>query len=169
MAIADPADRELIYDWNSRGREGRISSKPVEFYDETLRDGIQCPSVVDPSIEDKLRILHLMDSLGIHWADIGLPGAGPRAVDDVERLAREIVDEGLSIRPSCAARTVVRDIEPIVDVSQRVGRAIEVMAFIGSSPIRQYAENWDLDLIMVRSAEAIDFAVSNDLPCTYVT
>jgi len=162
--------QDLIFDWNASERDGRrISNKAVEFYDETLRDGIQCPSVVDPSIEDKVRLVHLMDSLGIHWADIGLPGAGPRAVEDVERLAREIVDNDLSIKPSCAARTVIKDIEPIVEVSQRVGVAIEVMAFIGSSPIRQFTEAWDVELIRKRSAEAIEFAVRNDLPCTYVT
>ena len=162
--------QDLIYNWNATERRGRrISSKPFEFYDETLRDGIQCPSVVDPTIEDKIRLVHLMDSLGIHWADIGLPGAGPRAVEDVETLAREIVDNNLAIKPSCAARTVVKDIEPIVEVSQRVGVAIEVMAFIGSSPIRQYTENWDVELIRKRSSEAIDFAVKHDLPCTFVT
>ncbi len=162
--------QDLIYNWNATERRGRrISSKPFEFYDETLRDGIQCPSVVDPTIEDKIRLVHLMDSLGIHWADIGLPGAGPRAVEDVETMAREIVDNNLAIKPSCAARTVVKDIEPIVEVSQRVGVAIEVMAFIGSSPIRQYTENWDVELIRKRSSEAIDFAVKHDLPCTFVT
>ena len=160
----------LIYDWNTSERGGRrISTRPVEFYDETLRDGIQCPSVVDPPIGDKIRLVHLMDSLGIHWADIGLPGAGARASEDVETLAREIVDNKLSIKPSCAARTVIKDIEPIVEISQRVGVAIEVMAFIGSSPIRQYTESWDVELIRKRSADAIDFAVKNGLPCTFVT
>jgi 2-isopropylmalate synthase len=162
--------QDLIYDWNATERGGRrISSKKFEFYDETLRDGIQCPSVVDPTIDDKIRLVHLMDSLGIHWCDIGLPGAGPRAVEDVETLAREIVDNKLAIKPSCAARTVIKDIQPIVDVSQRVGVEIEVMAFIGSSPIRQYTENWDVELIRKRSADAIEFAVKNDLPCTFVT
>ncbi|MEZ5318643.1 MAG: LeuA family protein [Vicinamibacterales bacterium] len=137
--------------------------------DETLRDGLQSPSVRTPSIEHKIRLLHLMDALGMDTADIGLPGAGPHVVQDVERLAREIVDAKLAIRPNCAARTVIADIRPIVEVAQRTGIAIECCAFIGSSPIRQYAEDWTLDRLERLSAEAITFAVAEGLPVMYVT
>ncbi len=160
---------ELIYDWNAIERVAPLSSRPFTFYDETLRDGIQSPSVTDPPIEDKIEILHLMDALGIEHCDIGLPGAGPRAVADVTRLAREIVDARLSIKPSCAARTHLNDIRPVVEISQAVGIEIEVMAFIGSSPIRQYTEDWDLSRMLRMSAEAIDLGVHNGLPVTYVT
>jgi 2-isopropylmalate synthase len=141
----------------------------VEFDDETLRDGLQSPSVIDPPIEKKLEILHLMDSLGIEAADIGLPGAGPRAVQDVTRLAKEIADCRLSIRPNCAARTVRADIEPIIDISEKVGIPIEVGAFIGSSPIRQYAEGWSLEMMLTATEDAVKFAVSHGLPVMYVT
>jgi 2-isopropylmalate synthase len=162
-------DREgLIYDWNHAGRE-RATARRVEFDDETLRDGLQSPSVTDPPIEKKIEILHLMDSLGIDSADIGLPGAGPRAVADVTRLAREIVDCKLDIRPNCASRTVRADIEPIVDISQKVGIAIEACTFIGSSPIRQYAEGWSLEMMLTATEDAVKFAASHDLPVMYVT
>ena len=162
-------DREgLIYDWNHAGRE-RASARRVEFDDETLRDGLQSPSVTDPPIEKKIEILHLMDSLGIDSADIGLPGAGPRAVADVTRLAQEIVDCKLDIRPNCASRTVRADIEPIVDISQKVGIAIEACTFIGSSPIRQYAEGWSLEMMLTATEDAVKFAASHDLPVMYVT
>ena len=169
MGYDNERPSDLIYDWNTRDREGRLSPRGVEFLDETLRDGIQCTSAVDPPIEDKVRILRLMSSLGIHAADLGLPGAGGRVAEDVERLVREIVDAGLAIRPACAARTVIADLEPIVAISDRVGTPIEVMAFIGSSPIRQYVEDWDIDLLVRRTAEAVDFVVGHGLPCTYVT
>ena len=158
----------MIYDWNHAGRE-RVSARRVEFDDETLRDGLQSPSVTDPPIEKKIEILHLMDSLGIDSADIGLPGAGPRAVADVTRLAREIVDCKLDIRPNCASRTVRADIEPIVDISQKVGIAIEACTFIGSSPIRQYAEGWSLEMMLTATEDAVKFAASHDLPVMYVT
>src|SRR5215469_18333842 len=122
---------DLIYDWNAVGRE-QITFARVEFDDETLRDGLQSPSVTDPSIEKKIEILHLMDSLGIDSADIGLPGAGPRAVADVTRLAKEIADCKLDVRPNCAARTVIADIQPIIDISEKVGIPIEACTFIGS-------------------------------------
>ncbi len=163
-------ESELIYDWNTLdGSFDYSTRRGVQLNDETLRDGLQSPSVTDPCIEDKVRLLHLMADLGIASADIGLPGAGPRAVADVEALAREIVQNRLPIEPNCAARTVRADLQPIVDVSQRVGIAIEAAAFIGSSPIRQYAEDWTLDRMLRATEDAVTFAVSNGLPVMYVT
>ncbi len=159
----------LIYDWNKVGATAQAPAQRIEFDDETLRDGLQSPSVTDPPIEAKLRILHLMDALGIDTADIGLPGAGPRAAADVERLAREIVDGRLKIRPNCAARTHRNDIQPIIDISERVGLPIEACTFIGSSPIRRYAEDWTLDHLLRLTEEAVTFAVEHGLPVMYVT
>src|SRR5260370_15206736 len=132
-----PDESQLIYDWNTVDAPPK-PARPVSVHDETLRDGIQGPSVRDPDIEHKLRFLHLADELGVGSIDLRLPGSGPRAVADVERLAQEIPDHGLRIKPLCAARTLEVDIRPVVEISQRVGIPIEVAAFIGSSPIRQY-------------------------------
>lgn len=163
-------DRELIYDWNRAGGGDLQPARPrVELDDETLRDGLQSPSVRSPSIDEKLRILHMMAELGIETADIGLPGAGAHVVEDVLHLAREIVDARLQIAPNCAARTVIQDIEPIVDISQKVGIPIEACCFLGSSPIRQYAENWDLERMLRLTQRAVSFAVGHDLPVMYVT
>jgi 2-isopropylmalate synthase len=159
---------ELIYDWNRAGAE-LMTQRRVAFDDETLRDGLQSPSVTDPPIDRKIELLHLMDALGIDTADIGLPGAGPRAVADVERLAREIADCKLDITPNCASRTVIADIQPIVDISQKVGIAIEACTFIGSSFIRQYAENWQLEMMLTATEEAVKFAAGHGLPVMYVT
>ncbi len=165
-----PSESELIYDWNRIGDgDLRAARGKVELDDETLRDGLQSPSVRNPSIEDKLKILHLIAALGIESADIGLPGAGPHVVRDVERLAREIVEQRLKIAPNCAARTVIADVQPIVEISQRTGLAIEAACFIGSSPIRQYAEGWTLDHMLRLSHEAVEFAVKEGLPVMFVT
>ncbi len=161
---------DLIYDWNSAPgafdytRVGRI-----ELDDETLRDGMQSPSVLDPPIEAKLEILNLMVALGIHTADIGLPGAGPRAVADVRALAREIAGNRLPIGANCAARTVRADVEPIARISQETGIPIEACTFIGSSPIRQYAEGWTLDRMLQATEDAVTFATAEGLPVMYVT
>jgi 2-isopropylmalate synthase len=160
---------DLIYDWNEVGRKGRLIPKAVTFFDETLRDGLQNPSVADPSIEAKLELVHLMAKIGIHAADIGLPGSSQRAFDDVLRICREITDNRLPLRVACAGRTVVADITPMIEISQRAGIPVEIYAFIGSSPIRQLAEEWDLELIARRSAEAIDVGVKAGLPVCYVT
>jgi 2-isopropylmalate synthase len=160
---------DLIYDWNEVGRKGRLIPKDISFFDETLRDGLQNPSVADPNIESKLKLLHLMAKIGIQVADIGLPGSSKRAFDDVLRMCREITDNKLPIRVACAGRTIVSDITPMIEISQRAGIPVEIYAFIGSSPIRQLAEEWDAELIAQRSAEAIDVGVKAGLPVAYVT
>ena len=159
---------ELIHDWNT-GDEPAAAPRVLMLDDETLRDGLQSPSVIDPPIEAKIRLLHLMERLGIDTAAVGLPGAGPRAEADVERLCREIVDAKLGIQPNCAARTMIRDIEPIVRIAQATGSKIEACLFIGSSPIRQYAEGWDEEFLLRQSAEGIRYAVDAGLPVMYVT
>jgi 2-isopropylmalate synthase len=168
MALMD--EKDLIYDWNTvSGTFDWSRIKRVELDDETLRDGLQNPSVKDPPISDKIRLLHLMDQLGIHTVDVGLPGAGPRAVEAVTALAREIVSSKLAIRPNAAARTVVADVVPIAKISQQVGIPIEACTFIGSSPIRQYAEDWTLDRMLRVTQEAVGFAVREGLPVMFVT
>ncbi len=163
-------ESELIYDWNrASGIELQPPRGKVELDDETLRDGLQSPSVRNPTIEEKLKILHLLTSVGIDGADIGLPAAGKRVFDDVLCLAREIADESLPIVPNAAARTVISDIEPIVEISQEAGVALEVAAFIGSSPIRQYAEGWGIDRLLKLTEEAVKFCTDNGLPAMYVT
>jgi 2-isopropylmalate synthase len=162
-------EADLIHDWNSLDVGFDYRRARVDLNDETLRDGLQSPSVTDPSPNAKVRLLHLMADLGINSADIGLPGAGARAVDQVRSLAWEIANSRLPIAPNCAARTVVKDIEPIAQISQETGLAIEAATFIGSSPIRQYTEDWTLDRMLKVSEEAISFAVRQNLPVMYVT
>src|SRR6266699_2960030 len=165
-------ERDLIYDWNRAGEGGAAfdwSRVRVDLNDETLRDGLQSPSVRDPALDVKKRLLHLMADLGIVAADIGLPGAGPRVLEQVRALATEIRDARLPLAPNCAARTVIADVEPIVRVTDEVGITIEAATFIGSSPIRQYAEDWTLDRILRSSEEAVTYAVKHGLPVMYVT
>src|SRR5512141_1785818 len=162
-------ERELIHDWNEAGERYERPAYPIQFDDETLRDGLQSPSVNSPTIDQKIELLHLMDRLGIDTADIGLPGAGPHVVRDVTRLAQEIRDSNLRIKANCAARTLQQDITPVIEVSQKVGIPIEVCTFIGSSPIRQFAENWTVDVMLRHTEEAITYAVGHDLPVMYVT
>jgi len=156
----------LIYDWN----HDAAGARPVAMLDdETLRDGLQSPSVRNPTIDEKIAILHRMNALGIDTADIGLPGAGPHVARDVERLARAIGEGQLTIRANCAARTMVTDIKPIAEIQQRTGVPIECGAFIGSSPIRQYAEGWSVDFLRKCTEDALSFAARENLDVMYVT
>jgi isopropylmalate/homocitrate/citramalate synthase len=160
---------ELIYDWNRLYPQSLRPPGPVLLTDETLRDGLQSPSVRDPSIEQKIEILHLMESLGINSLDLGLPGAGPRAVEHVTALAREIVAHKMKIRPYCAARTHENDIRPIAEIVQKTGLPIEAATFLGSSPIRRYTEGWTSDFLLQTTEKAVQYAVSLGLEVMYVT
>ena len=163
------SERDLIYDWNTAGGPAPPPPRRVEVVDETLRDGLQSPSVTDPPIEEKLRALHFQAKLGVHGNDIGLPGAGPRARESTLALAREIVSAKLRIEPYCAARTHRSDIDPIIEITQKTGLRIEAATFIGSSPIRQYAEGWDLDRLLRITEEAVSYAIAHGVPVLYVT
>src|SRR3984885_7767263 len=160
---------ELIYDWNGNHPPELKSPGPVLLNDESLRDGLQSPSVRDPSIAEKIEILHLMESLGIDSLDLGLPGAGPRAVEAVTALAREIVANKMKIRANCAARTHENDIRPIAEIVQKTGLRIEAATFIGSSPIRRYTEGWTDDFLLQTTETAVKLAVSLGLDVMYVT
>jgi 2-isopropylmalate synthase len=160
---------ELIYDWNRFYPESLRPSHPVLLNDESLRDGLQSPSVRDPSIQEKINILHLMEAIGINSLDLGLPGAGPRAVEHVEALAREIAGSRMKIQANCAARTHENDIRPIAEIVQRTGLNIEAATFLGSSPIRRYTEGWSDDFLLQTTEKAVKFAVSLGLKVMYVT
>ncbi len=163
-----PEETELVYDWNGSPQIDP-SVRRIELDDETLRDGLQSPSIRSPSIEKKLEILHLIADIGVDAADVGLPAANRSTFDAVLRLTQEIVDHKLPIEPNAAARTMISDIEPIVEISQRAGIAVEVAAFIGSSPIRQYAEEWDMDRLLKLTEDAVRFGADHGLPVMYVT
>ncbi len=159
----------IIYDWNEVARRGRVIRRPFKVLDETLRDGIQSPSVRNPTIGDKLEILHLMEACGIDVADIGLPGAGQQAVDDVTRLCEEIRDAKLAILPNCAARTHPADVGAVVDIAHKTGVPLEICAFIGSSPIRQLVEGWDLAKMQGLVREAVRIGVRGGCKVSFVT
>src|SRR5947207_10262251 len=160
---------ELIYDWNRVLPKSLQTAVPVLLNDETLRDGLQSPSVRDPSIPEKIKILHLMEALGINSLDLGLPGAGPRALEHSEALAREIARHKMKIRANCAARTHENDIRPIADIVQRTGLNVAAATFIGSSPIRRYTEGWTEEFLLQTTEKAVKYAVSLGLEVTYVT
>lgn len=159
---------DLIHDWNKTGRTFH-PERPLQFDDETLRDGLQSPAVSDPPLDQKIDLVERMDQLGIHTANLGLPGAGGRPREDILRIAKHIADRKLRIGANVACRTVVTDIEPVVEMTQKAGIPIEVCAFIGSSYIRQYAEDWTLERMLQNTREALTFARKHNLPVMYVT
>ncbi len=168
----EPRASELIYDWNARNRRGPLSplkDRKVSFFDETLRDGIQSPSVRDPSLEEKQEILRLTASLGVDAVDLGLPGAGARAIADVSALIDYAERHKLGIEYACAARTHEKDINAVADIADKTGKTIWVYAFLGSSPIRLYTENWQVSTLLERTREAAELCRKRGLPMCFVT
>jgi len=166
---ANPNDtHELIYDWNLVDAPEKPKQR-IMVTDETLRDGLQSPSITHPEIQDKVYLLYLMNDLGIDAADLGLCGAGEKFKYHVSVLAREIVKQKMPIQPQSAARSVISDIAPIVDVSQEAGIPIEACIFVGTSPIRQFAEGWDINFLLKQTEESVSFAVKNQIPVMFVT
>lgn len=161
-------DSDIVYDWNVEGN-ALFGMRAVEIHDETLRDGIQCPSVTDPPIEVKKQAIRLMAQLGVHSVNVGLPGAGQRAVDDSTVLVEMVRDERLPINVGCAARTHPNDIRPIIEISQKTGVPIEIFTFLGSSPIRMLAESWEEDRLESLTRAAVKLGVGAGLPTTFVT
>ncbi len=156
----DRDEQALLHDWNTVGSHDDLSGRVLELDDETLRDGLQSPSVRMPTLPEKIEILHAIANLGIQAADIGYPGASQSVLDDVVGLAREIDKEGLAVAPNCAGRTVPADIYPIAEAQERSGVPIEAALFLGSSPIRQYVEGWDVDFLLKTTHEAVPLARS---------
>lgn len=154
---------DLIHDWN----RDPAPSFEIQLDDETLRDGLQSPSAKNPSLDEKLELVTLMDRLGIHTANVGLPGASAKAREEILTLCRAMT--GMSITPNVACRTLISDIAPAAEMAQETGAPVEVCAFIGSSPIRQYAEGWELEKMVQLSRDAVAFCTKEELPCMFVT
>jgi 2-isopropylmalate synthase len=159
---------DLLFDWNAAGPVAVPRPSAISFDDETLRDGLQSPSVTHPPVEERLRFLALAAAVGVTAADVGLPGAGARAAAEVEAICRAIVAERLPIVPNCAARTRERDIAPVLEIIQRLGRPLEIMLFLASSPLRRRVEGWSRDDLARRTEQSVGLAVRGGAVVTFV-
>ena len=166
-------EQNLIYDWNTVDYEySRDSSNhphDVWFDDETLRDGLQSPSALNPTIEQKIELLTYMEKLEIQKVDLGLPGAGPFHLEHIDAMLSHIKENDFKIRPGAAVRTLMHDIEPLVELQSKHEMQIQASAFLGTSPIRQFTEGWTMDKLVATMEKAVSFAVENDIPVMFVT
>jgi len=156
----------LIYDWNML-ETATLNLGEVTVDDETLRDGLQSPSVNEPSLDEKIEILESMVAMGIRRGDLGLPMSSQ--LEDIRGLLRYIVNNDIPFSPGLAVRTVIQDIEHVARLQQEFGIPIKAEAFLGCSRIRQMVEGWDLDFLVKSAVNAVEFAQSHDIPMMFVT
>jgi 2-isopropylmalate synthase len=159
--------QDLIHDWNA-DEPGGGSRRPL-FHDETLRDGLQSPSVTDPDIPAKRDLLHRLARLGVDAIDLGMPSAGPKAMASVKALMIEIRDHRLPLEPSVAVRTLEAELAQVAEIQQRVGLPLQASTFLGSSPIRMDVEGWDLEYLVTLTRHAVTFCRRNNLRVIFVT
>ena len=62
----------------------------IQLYDTTLRDGMQGEGM-SLSAEEKLRVAHRLDALGVHLIEAGFPASNPKELELFELLARRDV------------------------------------------------------------------------------
>lgn len=160
--------RELIFDWNTT-RERRPSAPSVAVLDDTLRDGLQNASVRKPSLDERKDLLRRLARLGVEAVNLGLPAASTVAFEETLWLCQTLAEERSTLRVACAGRTLVTDMQPIVELRDRTGLPIEAHCFVGSSPIRLLTEAWTAGDLEKRSAEALDTVVRAGLEATFVT
>lgn len=166
-------EQNLIHDWNlvdyDYSRDASNHPHGVWFDDETLRDGLQSPSAVNPTIEQKIELITYMERIGIQKADLGLPGAGPFHREHIDAMLNHIKDNDFQLRPGAAVRTLMSDIEPLVDLQVKHEMQIQASAFLGTSPIRQFTEGWTIEKLLSTMEKAVSYAVDNDVPVMFVT
>jgi 2-isopropylmalate synthase len=163
------ANTGLVFDWNNLPAAPPRPAGRVLLADESLRDGLQSASVRQPAISEKIPMLHYMESLGIAHVNLGFPGSGEQAARDTAELGREMVRSKMNLKAYCAARTVEKDITAISEASERSGLPMQAAIFIGSSPVRQQVEGWDVDFLLRTSEKAIRYALSLGLEVMFVT
>ncbi len=156
---------ELINEW----QEETLSPLAVEIDDETLRDGRQSSYIKQPNLSERQQLLHLMDKLGIHHADIGFPQNSDKELEAVTSLAKYKADNNLRISLSCAGRTCEEDVVAISRAQETSGVHFEADLFIGSSEIRKVIHEWNLADMRKKVAQSISLAVKNNLSVMFVT
>ena len=171
MKILD--EGKLIHDWNlidyEYSRNPSNHPHDIWFDDETLRDGLQSPSALNPTIDQKIELISYMERIGIQKADLGLPGAGPFHREHIDAMLAHIKENDFQLRPGAAVRTLMHDIEPLVEMQAKYEMEIQASAFLGTSPIRQYTEGWTMDKLISTMEKAVSYAVDNDVPVMFVT
>ncbi|NUQ76450.1 MAG: 2-isopropylmalate synthase [Polyangiaceae bacterium] len=157
--------KEYLHNWNAVDAP---ALKRVEIDDETLRDGLQSPSVTHPSVEVKRKCLRYMVDLGIQRADIGLPMSAQ--LSDIRALLSTIVEENLPITPGLAVRTVISDFETVAKLRDEFpSLPIKANAFLAMSRLRMWAEEWEWSQVLDRAISSVAWAKSHGVPVMFVT
>lgn len=166
--------KSLIFDWNvpdntDDNNNNANTTKSIEINDETLRDGLQAPGIDNPNVEKKIKIVQLISEMNINAACVGFPSSNGIMYKDVEQIIKFVIENKIKLQIGCAARTVEKDIKPIIELSQKYGIPLDANVFVATSPIRQYIEGWDIGHILGLVRKSVSFAVKNNINVCFIT
>lgn len=105
--------------------------KKVEIYDTTLRDGAQAEGI-SFSVNDKLKIISLLDKLGIDYIEAGWPGANPKDIEVFERLKSLKLNHAKITSFGCTRRAGIKASEDTV-LKSLLDSGTEIVTIFGKT------------------------------------
>ncbi len=153
-------EKGLVHNWAIEEGLTKVLPEKVYIWEETLRDGEQTPGV-HFTPEEKLEIALLMDEMGVHIADVGIP-----VVSDEEKKAVSLIaKQGLKMRINGAARTVKGDVDAVIDCDTD-----EISIFVAASNVHlKHKLQMTKDQVYDIATEMVEYARDHGMPVAFVT
>lgn len=105
--------------------------KKVTLYDTTLRDGTQGEGI-SLSVDDKLKIAHRLDKLGVHYIEGGWPGSNPKDMEFFKKIQTQKLENARIVAFGSTCRPEVNP-EDDASIQSIVESGVEVTAVFGKS------------------------------------
>jgi isopropylmalate/homocitrate/citramalate synthase len=132
----------------------------VFIWDETLREGVQTPTVFLTYVE-KVKLAKMMDEMGISLITVGFPAVSEEEKNDVRKIANESFQQA---RLAASARAVKTDIDACLECGIR-----ELMIFTPYNGLNlQYRLRMTKEQVLTKTAESIEYAKKHGVTVNFV-
>ena len=129
-----------------------MEKREILIYDTTLRDGTQCENIAF-TVEDKIRIAHKLDGLGVHYVEGGWPGSNPRDIEFFKRIKHSTLSQA-KIVAFGSTRYAGNKAESDPTLKQLLSAETEIVTIFGKT--------WDLHVL-----EALNTTLDENLRMVY--
>jgi len=153
----------FLYDWSANN-----GLKKCYILDDTLRDGLQSVNLVSPNIDEKILLINYMINAGIDVITLSYPAMSKITEQESLIMLKHFTSVRAKVLPDFAARTLIKDIQPIVNLQEKTGIKVQAHLFIGCSALRQHIEKWNIEFIRDRIRESLYFAQQQNLQAVLV-